>query len=187
MARKSTASRLSPEARALLDKHLREDRLTLAEIVDDLEEKFPDEKVPGTTSIWRERKAVQEMAKHFREIDTASRALVAELGEDIDDKSGALLAQAVTTLVTKASFHALEEAAENGGKIDVGDALKLARAARGAQEARTLSLKERQITQAAREELLAEQEASLQEVAKAQGMDDDQVNFWRRKFLGIQA
>ena len=35
--------------------------------------------------------------------------------------------------------------------------------------------------------LLAEQEANLQEVAKAQGMDEAQVDFWRRKFLGIGA
>ena len=37
----------------------------------------------------------------------------------------------------------------------------------------------------ARQELLDEQEANLQEVAKSQGMDEAQVDFWRRKFLGI--
>ena len=39
--------------------------------------------------------------------------------------------------------------------------------------------------EATRKKLLAEQEANLQEVAKAQGMDEAQVDFWRRKFLGI--
>lgn len=184
MARKSTASRLSPEARALLDRHLREDRLTLDEIVNDLEEKYPDEDVPGRTSVWRERKAVQEIARHMREIDTASRALVSELGEDIEDKSGALLAQAVTTLVTKASFSALETASENGGKIDVDDALKLARAARGAQEARTLSLKERQLKKAAREELLAEQKNKLDTLVSKGGVSPE-TNAEIRRTLGI--
>lgn len=49
------------------------------------------------------------------------------------------------------------------------------------QEARAAAKEE------ARRELLAEQEANLQDVAKAQGMDADQVDFWRRKFLGIGA
>lgn len=63
---------------------------------------------------------------------------------------------------------------------------ELARAARAAMQARTMSIKEREaIEAAARRRLLAEQEANLQEVAKAQGMDEAQVDFWRRKFLGI--
>ena len=42
-----------------------------------------------------------------------------------------------------------------------------------------------EVEEATRKKLLAEQEANLQEVAKAQGMDEAQVDFWRRKFLGI--
>ncbi|AFU47314.1 hypothetical protein C380_18100 [Acidovorax sp. KKS102] len=43
----------------------------------------------------------------------------------------------------------------------------------------------REIEEATRKKMLAEQEANLQEVAKAQGMDEAQVDFWRRKFLGV--
>ena len=39
----------------------------------------------------------------------------------------------------------------------------------------------------ARRALLAQQDAKLQEVAKAQGMSAEQVDFWRRDFLGIHA
>lgn len=41
------------------------------------------------------------------------------------------------------------------------------------------------IVQAARKELLAEQETKLQAAAKAQGMDQSQVDFWRKQVLGI--
>ena len=36
----------------------------------------------------------------MREIQIASQVLVSEFGEDVDDKAGALLSQAVTTLAT---------------------------------------------------------------------------------------
>ena len=42
-----------------------------------------------------------------------------------------------------------------------------------------------ELSEATRKRLHAEQEANLQGVAKAQGMDEAQVDFWRRKFLGI--
>lgn len=72
--------------------------------------------------------------------------------------------------------------------LEIGDVLDLARAAKAAQEARSLNLKERQaVAKAAREKLLEEQDANLQAEAKAQGMDEAQVDFWRRKVLGIRA
>lgn len=43
------------------------------------------------------------------------------------------------------------------------------------------------IEEAAERKLLAKQEVNLQEIAKAQGMDEAQVDFWRQKFLGIKA
>ena len=43
------------------------------------------------------------------------------------------------------------------------------------------------VAKAAREKLLEEQDAKLQAEAKAQGMDEAQVDFWRRKVLGIRA
>ena len=116
----------------------------------------------------------------MREIDTAATALVSELGEGVGDKAGALLAQAVTTLATNAALNA------HGEDVSIKEVAELARAARAAMQARTMSLKEREaVEEAARRKLLAEQEANLQEVAKAQGMDESQVDFWRRKFLGI--
>lgn len=179
MGRKSSVARLEPAARKYLEKLLREDRHTLDELLAALRAKFPAADV-SRSGLHRYRASLEEMMGRMREIDTAATALVSELGEGVGDKAGALLAQAVTTLATNAALNA------HGEEVSIKEVAELARAARAAMQARTMSLKEREaVEEAARRKLLAEQEANLQEVAKAQGMDESQVDFWRRKFLGI--
>lgn len=180
MGRKSAVSRLDPDARAYLEKLLREDRHTLDELLAALKEKFPKADV-SRSGIHRYRGGFDEMLGRMREIQSAAGALVDELGDGVGDKAGALLAQAVTTLATNAALNA-----HQNDDLSIKEVSELARAARAAMQARTMSLKEREAIEAhARRKLLEEQEANLQDVAKAQGMDADQVDFWRRKFLGI--
>jgi len=110
-----------------------------------------------------------------------SRLLVAELGENPDDRAGALMVQALTTLVNQAVFDAQEQ------ELDIDDIRKLARAAKDAIQARSASLKERQaIEKAAREKLLAEQSENLEKEARSKGMTEDEVQFWRERVLGIK-
>ena len=180
MGRKSSVSRLEPEARKYLEKLIRDGRHTLDELLDAMRAKYPAADI-SRSGIHRYRVGVEEMVGRMREIEAAAGALVDELGEGVGDKAGALLAQAVTTLATNAALNA-----HGNEKVSIKEVGELARAARAAMQARTMSIKEREaIEAAARRRLLAEQEANLQEVAKAQGMDDAQVDFWRRKFLGI--
>ena len=180
MGRKSSVSRLEPAARKHLEKLLREDRLTLDQLLAEMRAKIPTADV-SRSGIHRYQQSFEEMVGRMREIEAAAGALVDELGEGVGDKAGALLAQAVTTLATNAALNA-----HGNEKVSIKEVGELARAARAAMQARTMSIKEREaIEAAARRRLLAEQEANLQEVAKAQGMDEAQVDFWRRKFLGI--
>lgn len=181
MGRKSAIHKLEPDVRSYIEKLLREDRMTLDEMIIDIRGQFP-ESVPSRSSLYRYRTGFEEMTQSLREIETASRVLVDELGDGIGDKAGALLAQAVTTLATRAAFNAHEK--ENISIKEVGE---LSRAARAAMQARTMSLKERQeIEKAAREKLLREQEANLNKEAKVQGLDDDSIRFWRERILGIK-
>ena len=54
-------------------------------------------------------------------------------------------------------------------------------------QSRKASLDERrEIERAARERLLREQEENLKETARAQGLSEDQVQFWRERVLGIK-
>ncbi|NYT80890.1 DUF3486 family protein [Alcaligenaceae bacterium] len=183
MARKSKVSRLPAEVKSHLQRLLREDSMTLDEILDDLRARFPaaEEVMPSRTGLGRYRKTYEEVLASHKNIAIASEALVAELGESFDDKSGALLSQAVTTLAINAVDNALDE-----GNVDIKDVLNIARAAKSVQETRSLSLRERQaIAKEARERLLREQSEALDEEVKAGGLDEAQAQFWRKKFLGV--
>jgi hypothetical protein len=181
MGRKSTIDKLPPEVRGHIEKRLRENRLTLDELFADVREAFPDlSTAPSRSALGRYRMGFEEVMSTQRAMATAASALVAELGEDFDDKSGALLAQAVTTLATRAAFDQLgNESAE------IGDVLDLAKAAKAAQESRSLNLRERQtVAKLAREKLLEEQKARLDALG-AKGGVSDETRRAIREALGI--
>jgi molybdopterin converting factor small subunit len=172
MGRKSSIDKLAAPVRAHIEKRLRENRLTLDELIEDLRERFPGEQKPSRSAVGRYRKGFDEILRSQREINAASAALVAELGENFDDKSGALLAQAVTTLATNAAHDALAE-----GGTEITDILDLARAAKYAQETRALNLKERQaVAREARERLLEEQRVKLDALGKSGEVDAETLS-----------
>ena len=181
MGRKSSVSRLEPAARKHLEKLLREDRLTLDELLAEMREKFPTADV-SRSGIHRYKASFGELVGRMREIETAAGALVDELGDGVGDKAGSLLAQAVTTLATNAALNAHESE-----KVSIKEVSELARAARAAMQARTMSMKEREeIEEHARRKLLAEQQANLQKIAKSQGMSQEHLDFWIKDFLGVR-
>lgn len=190
MGRSSSIKKLPDDQRKFIEKLLREDRLTLNEMLDEIRAEFPVATLPSRSALGREKKNFAQTAKKMREIQAAAEVLVSEFGEDVDDKAGALLTQAVTTLTTSTVLDYIDgldgdPEKEKASIKDVGD---LARAARAVIATRGMSLKQRaEIEQHAREKLLREQEENLQQVATAQGMSEEQVQFWREKFLGIRA
>ena len=170
MGRKSSIDQRSNDFRKRVFQRLRENRLTLDELRAELEADFPDEPPVSRSALGRCRASVEEMISHEREMAAAAEALVGELGEDFDAKSGALLAQAVTTLTSRYAMGKLQSDEE----MDIADVLDLARAAKTAQEARSLNLKERrQVEQLAREKLLEEQRAKLDAMGTKGGVTED--------------
>lgn len=181
MARKSSVERLSSQVKTHIEKRLRENRLTLTELITELQQNYPDEATPSRSALGRYKQGFEEILRSHRQIAVASQALVAELGESFDDKSGALLAQAVTTLATNAAHDALA----SDEAIAIKDVLDLARAAKSVQETRSLSLKERQaIAKEAREMLLQEQKAKLASMETKGGVTEE-TKAAIREALGI--
>lgn len=171
MGRKSSVDRLPTEVKAHLNRRLREGRLTLDELIADLRAAFPQhagaDVLPSRSALHRHSQSVRQIVAHEREMQVAAEALVGELGEDFDAKSGALLAQAVTTLASKRAMLEVERAGE-GHVLDISDVLDLARAAKVAQEARSLNLRERRaVAEEARRKLLEEQRKKLDELGKS--------------------
>ena len=91
------------------------------------------------------------------------------MGEGVGDKAGALLAKAVTTLATNAALQAHER-----DDVSIKEVTDLARAARAAMQARTMSLREREaIEDAARRKLLEEQKAKIDAMGSKGGVTED--------------
>lgn len=174
MGRKSSIDKLPSGVRSHIQRRLRENRLTLDELIADLRDAFPEQAeagaLPSRTAVHRYGQGIREIVAHEREMAVAAEALVAELGEEFDAKSGALLAQAVTTLASKTAMGAIQD----DTPLEIKDVLDLARAAKAAQEARSLNLRERQaVAKTAREKLLEEQKAKLEAMGTKGGVTDE--------------
>lgn len=181
MGRKSSISRLEPQARQYLEQLIRQGRHTLDELLADVRAKFPQADV-SRSAIHRFSVPFKEMLERMHQQQAMAGILVQELGEDPDDKAGALMVQAITTLTTQASV--MQAGAD---EVDIDAVQKLARAAKDVIAARKVNRQERlAIRQAARDELLAEQEANLTKIAKTQGMGQEQLDFWLKEFLGVR-
>jgi hypothetical protein len=182
MAGKSTISRLPAEVKAYLHKLLREDRLTLDAMVADLQARFPSETPPSRSALGRFKVGFDQLTDKARQQRDMAEAFVGAFGEDASDKTGVLLIEAISTLTYQAAMGAHEK-----DDITIAEVSALARAAKATMEARTLSVKERQaIENATRERLLQEQAAALDTAVKANGMTEDQAQYWRQTFLGVK-
>lgn len=180
MGRKSSIDRLPAEVRSHIERRLRENRLTLDELIADLQQHFPAAEKPSRSAIGRYKVSFDQMVRRLREQEAMSRLLVEELGENPDERAGALMVQSVTTLVNHATF-----AAQNEEDVDIEDVRKLARAAKDVLQARKASLEERRsIEKEARERLLQEQEQRLEEMRGSDGMSEQLEGRIRRILLG---
>ncbi len=164
--RASRIRRLPADQRALIERLLREDRHTLDEMIDTLRSTFPATEV-SRSSLHRYQSSLAELSGRMREIDRAASALVGELGEDMGEKAGALLVQAVTTLATHAALRA-----HGDDDTSIDDVRKLAQATKAATDSHRLSFQTRQqIRKAVREETLLEQRQKLEALGKSGAID----------------
>lgn len=179
-ARKSTITRLPEEQRAFIERLIREDRLTLSEMIEAIRAQFPDASV-SRSSLHRYTLPIRELSERMREIDVASRVLVEELGENPDERAGALLCQSITTLATHAALRAQVDE-----DTSIEDVRKLARASKDVISARSASLKERQaIEQAAREKLVREQRGKLEALGKTGAVSPETLAIVMKAAYGL--
>jgi len=182
MAGKSSINRLPSMVKAYIQKLLREDRMTLDDMLADIQARFPNEKAPSRSALGRFKLGFDELTDKVRQQREMAEAFVGAFGEDASDKTGVLLVEAISTLTYQAAMGAHEK-----DEVTIAEVSALARAAKATMEARTMSVKERQVIEkAARDRLLQEQSAELDNAVKAKGMTEEQAMFWRQKFLGVK-
>lgn len=181
---KSAITRLPAEQKAYVEQLLREGRLTLDEMIADLQARFPGEPAAevSRSSLHRYDKGFATMTARMREIDRASQALVGEFGDSLGEKASTLLTNAVVTLVTDVALRQQE----SDKPADVETARKLARAAKDAIDTKRVDVNVRKaIAEEARQALLREQSAKLDKVVKTGGLSADTAADLRKKILGI--
>lgn len=182
MAR-SKVKRLPSEVRDFIDAALREDRHTLDELIAELQRRFPGEDLPSRSGLHRHQQDVQAMTQRIRDMQAAASAVVADLGENPDDKVGGLMVQAVTALCGHVAMRAASDS-----DTSIQDALALARMAREASSARKATLAERQAIERAAEERLRKQQAkALESVVKTAGLTQETADAIRKQILGVAA
>ncbi len=186
---KSSIKVLPDDQRKFIEKLLREDRLTLNEMLDSIRAEFPTATIPSRSALGRAKQNFSETAKKMQEFQAASELLVSELGEDKDDRVGAMLTQTVSTLLGRFSMQSLDgmDGDEEKKPISLDDVGKLARATRHVIATRGMSHQQRlEIEKSARERMIKEQGEKLDEMVKSGGLGVEQAEFWRRDFLGVR-
>ncbi|EML7987522.1 DUF3486 family protein [Stenotrophomonas maltophilia] len=181
---KSSIQRLPAEQRTFIEKLLREDRLTLAEMIETLQQQFPGQPAAdiSRSALHRYGAGFAELTARMREIEAVSQAVVGELGEGVGEKAGALLGQAITTLATNAALRAHEKE-----DVSIDEIRKLARAAKDAMDTQRVSVNVRRaIMQEARDAMVREQAAKLEKVVKSGGLSAAAAADIRSQILGIR-
>jgi hypothetical protein len=168
---------LPENIRKHIDKRLRDNTMTLDQLIADLQLTFTDQlkampgALPSRSALGRKKQGMEEMIKGYRETQAVAEVMVAELGENFDDKSGPLMVQLLTTLTTQAAFGKLNA---GGDEMEIKELLDLAKSVKAVQESRSLSLRERQaIAREAREKLLEEQREKLNAMGSKGGVTED--------------
>lgn len=184
MARKSSIARGPEEVRATIDRLIRQGRLTLDEIIAYVRVSHGEASAPSRSALHRYSVQAEELMGRMRDIDAAARVVVEELGENADDRAGALLVQSITTLATDAALRAQSADPEDAPSIE--EIRKLARAAKDVIDARKKDRQEREeIARLARERLLAEQTDKLDKAVKSGGLSADAAAVFRTAVLGV--
>jgi Protein of unknown function (DUF3486) len=172
--RKSTVTRLPEAQRLYIERKLREGRLTLDELIADLQTQFPGEPAAAVSR--------SALGRFDQQIEAASSALVGALGEGFGEKSGEYLTQAITVL----GIRAANRAANNEEDFSIKDVKDLALMAKNTFDAKRMNVAQRQlIQQEAREALLREQSAKLDKIVKSGGLSAETAKDLRQKILGV--
>ncbi len=185
MPRRSEVSKLPQDVRRWLERALEESGYGGYELLADLlkEKGYAISK----SSLQRWGSDIERQRAQIRSETEAAMQLSEGGADERDTRTEAMLALLQTGMIR--GLRALMDTQDEADPAERVALLSKVGKESAAMARASIDLKRFQasIEEAARKKLLAEQEVNLQEVAKAQGMDEAQVDFWRQKFLGIKA
>lgn len=166
MGRKSSISRLPDNVRAYIEGKLAEGRLTLDELISDLQSTFPGQaesgELPSRAAVHRYGQKLERRLAAIRASTEAAKIIRAQAGDDLDARSEALTAMIQSELFE--SIIALQEAGDE--EMDPGERVGLlASAAKNiatlTRSSVTLKKFQAEAEERGRQAVLAEQKAKL--------------------------
>ncbi|EAS8533280.1 DUF3486 family protein [Salmonella enterica] len=180
MGRKSTIHKLPDAIRQHIELRIRENSMTLDEIIEELKNKFPEAvSLPARSTLGRYKASTEKLIKRMREQEQIAQIITKELGDNPGESAGQLLVQTVTSLTAHSAMMIQEEE-----KIDLATIRQLTRSARDVMVARRISFDEKtRIEKRAREKQLEEQRKNLEKVARTQGMSNEDIRFFNENVL----
>tara|TARA_B100000700_G_scaffold243999_1_gene272053 strand:- start:1895 stop:2473 length:579 start_codon:yes stop_codon:yes gene_type:complete len=191
MARTSTIERLPDDVREQLQALLRDPRVTQLDATDKinqiLEAEGHDDRL-SKSAVNRYAVRMNEVGERLRQSREVAQMWIGKLGAQPQGEMGNLINEMIRSLSFDVSLMLSEgelTADSLPGMIEMLKDLSLTTAR--LEKASSENVKrEAEIRKQERERAAEEAAAVVEDTAKAQGMDDDQVQFWREKVLGIR-
>ena len=182
MARKSSIDTLPKPVKDRIGKLIQENRLTLDQILDELEKDFGDQKTPSRTALHRHKKKFAPVIAALNEKRELSEMFVRELGARPESNQGRMLVEMMHSLLTDTVVEAIQS-----GKALAPNVLKeLAQALKAGAESGRINLQQADlIEKRAREKLVREQQATLAGMKKEGVISEATLNTIRTRVYGI--
>lgn len=175
---RSSVARLRTDIRERIEQHLAEGRMTLDELILDLQQTYPDEamagELPSRSAVGRYGQKLERRLSAIRASTEAAKIIRAHAGDREDARSEALTAMIQSELFE--SIMSLQEA--DAEEVDIAQRIGLlSDAAKNiatlTRSSVTLKKYQEDIAEAARQELLREQKEKLAAMPSKGGVTED--------------
>ncbi len=179
MGRKSSIERLPKPIRDRVGALIRDNRLTLDEIVDELRVKFGA--APSRSAIGRHKQTLDKALSKQREMTAISEVWVREFKDAPEGKMGRMVLELLRTVAMQSALHAHEKET-----VDPKDVANLARAVHLIESAGKRETENRaMLRDELRRELLAEQTEKLDGIAATGKFNPELLARIRQEVYGL--
>lgn len=185
MGRKSSISRLPADVKSYIEGRLAEGRMTLDELISDVQKRFPQQAqagdLPSRSAVHRYGQKLERRLSAIKASTEAAKIIQAQAGDDSDARS-----EALTALIQTELFEAILELQENDDpEMDPGERVgMLSTAAKNIATLTRSSVGLKQFQSKVREATRSAASAIEKTVKKA-GLSDETVAEIKARILGI--
>ena len=175
--RQSRIKQLPKPIRQKLDQLIREDRMSQADIIKEIESlcKKHGEEPPSQSSVSRYQTKMNEMVKDLRELREVSKSMFSQLGEEPEGDLAKMVVESIRTMAAKMVFN-------RDGPMDPKDMNQMALLVRRLESAdQSRHKREKEIRTAFAEEAAEKAEEALSN----QGMTASTIETIKKEILGI--